>query len=83
NNETRQAAVAVVLHESDDGSEILFIKRAQHDADPWSGHMAFPGGHRDPVDVSLQAAAVRETREEIGLDLDGATFLGSLSQQRA
>ena len=65
NEETRQAAVAVVLHVTDEGSEILFIRRAQHDADPWSGHMAFPGGHRDPVDTSLKAAAVRETQEEI------------------
>ena len=83
NEETRQAAVAVVLHVTDEGSEILFIRRAQHDADPWSGHMAFPGGHRDPVDTSLKAAAVRETQEESGLDLDAATFLGPLSQQRA
>ncbi|MFP6796261.1 MAG: CoA pyrophosphatase [Pseudomonadales bacterium] len=83
NQETRQAAVAVVLHATDKGPEILFIKRARHDADPWSGHMAFPGGHRDPVDTSLKAAAVRETLEEIGLDLDAATFLGPLSQQHA
>jgi 8-oxo-dGTP pyrophosphatase MutT (NUDIX family) len=50
--------------------EILFIKRAGRAGDRWSGHTALPGGKRDPEDVDDCAAAIRETREEIGLDLD-------------
>ena len=45
--------------------------------------MAFPGGHLDPQDEDLKAAAVRETLEEIGLDISGAEYLGALDQERA
>ncbi|EXJ93693.1 hypothetical protein A1O1_02085 [Capronia coronata CBS 617.96] len=50
--------------------ELLFIKRAGRAGDRWSGHTALPGGKRDPEDADDLAAAVRETREEIGLDLE-------------
>ena len=78
----RQAAVAVVLREREAGTEMLFIKRAEKAGDPWSGHMAFPGGHRDAQDATLRAAAVRETDEEIGLDISSASVLGELPRQR-
>lgn len=80
---TRQAAVAVVLHQPSDQTEVLFIKRATVAGDPWSGHMAFPGGHMDEGDDDLVAAAVRETEEEIGLDLSDSRLIGPLSHQRA
>ncbi|MDH3642871.1 MAG: CoA pyrophosphatase, partial [Gammaproteobacteria bacterium] len=88
---TRQAAVAIILrdhvrkHKGEQGleSDILFIQRAEKPGDPWSGHMAFPGGHLDPEDEDLRAAAVRETWEEVGLDLSGADYLGAVDQQRA
>ena len=78
----RQAAVAVVLRERQTGTEMLFIKRAEKAGDPWSGHMAFPGGHRERQDADLRAAAVRETEEEIGLDISAASVLGELPRQR-
>ena len=84
---TRQASVAIILRQSDDQpsefSDILFIQRAERKGDPWSGHMAFPGGHREQDDVDLRAAAMRETQEEIGLSLDDAEYLGALDHQRA
>lgn len=81
--QTRQAAVAVVLFQPHDQTEVLFIKRATVPGDPWSGHMAFPGGHMDDGDVDLVHAAVRETEEEIGLDLRNSRLIGPLSHQRA
>jgi 8-oxo-dGTP pyrophosphatase MutT (NUDIX family) len=74
----KHAAVAAVLHESAAGTELLFIERAEHPHDPWSGHMAFPGGRVDPGDASARHAAERETFEEVGLDLARAEFLGRL-----
>lgn len=67
----RRAAVAAILRQAEpvDGAEILLIRRAEHPRDPWSGHMAFPGGRKDPADPSLLHTAARETAEEVGIDL--------------
>jgi 8-oxo-dGTP pyrophosphatase MutT (NUDIX family) len=70
------AAVAVVLVPSPDA--VLLIRRAERAGDPWSGHMALPGGRRDPADQDLVATAVRETFEEVGLRLDRGDLLGGL-----
>jgi 8-oxo-dGTP pyrophosphatase MutT (NUDIX family) len=75
----RQAAVSLVLRGEPERPEVLFIERARHPADPWSGHMAFPGGRMDPGDVDARAAAERETLEEVGLSLDGSLPLGRLN----
>jgi 8-oxo-dGTP pyrophosphatase MutT (NUDIX family) len=64
-----EAAVALMLRPSGAGLEFLAIKRAEHDRDPWSGHMALPGGRREEQDESLWMTAVRETMEEVGVDL--------------
>lgn len=75
----RRAAVAMVLREADRGRpEVLLIERAQRHDDPWSGHMAFPGGRLDPGDAGPRAAAERETLEEVGLPLAEAELLGRL-----
>ena len=66
---SRQAAVAAILRENGPQTEVLLIKRAQRPGDLWSGHMAFPGGHWESGDPDLAATAMRETLEEIGLDL--------------
>ena len=66
-----QASVAVVLR-ARHPLELLLIKRARSERDPWSGHMALPGGRRDPTDVSAEDTARRETLEETGVDLAGA-----------
>lgn len=76
----RYAAVAAVFRAgSDDHPELLMIKRAEHETDPWSGHVALPGGRMDPRDRDLEQTAARETWEETGIDIvrDGY-FLGRL-----
>ena len=73
-----QAAVSVVLR-SAVGLDLLLIKRAHFDRDPWSGHMELPGGRRDPKDIDLQHTAIRETMEETALELgEGSQYLGRL-----
>jgi 8-oxo-dGTP pyrophosphatase MutT (NUDIX family) len=80
-----RAAVALVLRDGGPGGiELLFIRRAEHEKDPWSGHMGFPGGRAEPGDAGLEGTAVRETLEETGLDLaqDGER-LGALDEVKA
>ena len=77
--EVRWAAVALVLAPGGKGEpDALLIRRARHERDPWSGHVALPGGRHEPDDPDLFATARRETREEIGLALDAGTCLGQL-----
>jgi len=80
----RWAAVALVLRgEQFESAELLFIRRAERVGDPWSGHVAFPGGRYDAADASLERTARRETLEELSLDL-GATaqLIGVLDDLR-
>ena len=75
--EALPAAVALIVIERN-GLEALFIKRAARVGDPWSGQVALPGGRYEPEDGDLLHTAIRETREETGVDLSGAERLGVL-----
>ncbi|MGA2198959.1 MAG: CoA pyrophosphatase [Nitrososphaerales archaeon] len=77
------AAVAVVIRRGASGEEVLLIRRAERKGDPWSGHVAFPGGRVEAEDPSFRDAAAREAREEVGADLAaGARFLGYMGPFR-
>jgi 8-oxo-dGTP pyrophosphatase MutT (NUDIX family) len=78
----RHAAVAVIMRLADDGDvELLMIKRAAYPGDPWSGHVALPGGRQEPGDLSLQHTAMRETLEETAIDLaTWGRLLGTLDE---
>jgi 8-oxo-dGTP pyrophosphatase MutT (NUDIX family) len=65
----RPAAVAVVVARGDSGDELLVVRRAVYPGDPWSGHIALPGGSAEPDDRTLEETARRETLEETGIDL--------------
>lgn len=80
----RLAAILLALRLREDGEpELLLIKRADAEGDPWSGHIAFPGGRMEPADNDLAVTAVRETWEETGIDVvrDGR-LLGQLDDLR-
>jgi 8-oxo-dGTP pyrophosphatase MutT (NUDIX family) len=81
---SRRAAVAILIRLSRvDDPEILFIRRAEFEGDPWSGHIAFPGGREEPGDETLLETAIRETFEETGIDLRGsANLIGVLHDLR-
>jgi 8-oxo-dGTP pyrophosphatase MutT (NUDIX family) len=66
----RYAAVLLALRLGDHGEpELLMIKRAEAEGDPWSGHIACPGGRMEPGDHDLEQTAIRETWEETGIDI--------------
>jgi 8-oxo-dGTP pyrophosphatase MutT (NUDIX family) len=73
-----RAGVAVVMRDVGVDVEMLLIRRAEREGDPWSGHIAFPGGRIDPVDDGPRAAAERETMEEVNLALRDDEYLGRL-----
>jgi 8-oxo-dGTP pyrophosphatase MutT (NUDIX family) len=78
------AAVAIVLRDGEEGAELVMIRRAHREGDPWSGHMALPGGRQDPTDSDLFTTAARETFEEVGIDLRRhGELLGHLDELRA
>ena len=80
----RRAAVALIFRAGESGSpELLFIRRADYPGDPWSGQVAFPGGREETGDANLADTAIRETREETGIDLDqDGTVIGMLDDLR-
>lgn len=77
--EAPPAAVALIVSDGPRGPRLLFLERAANDNDPWSGHICFPGGKIENGDGNPRTAAERETREEIGLDLEKGRCLGRLS----
>lgn len=65
-----------------DPLELLLIERAEKEGDPWSGHMALPGGRREPGDPDLLATALRETLEETRIAVAPGAVLGALDEVR-
>ena len=78
------AAVVVLLRASNQGFQVLFVKRSEKDGDPWSGQTAFPGGKCDPEDCNLKETVVREALEETSINLlEGCRFLGAMEPVRS
>jgi 8-oxo-dGTP pyrophosphatase MutT (NUDIX family) len=75
---SRPAAVSVVLYDEQPGPRVLLMKRVERPGDPWSGHISLPGGRFDARDPDLLATAIRETQEELGIELSGTRLLGTL-----
>src|SRR5262245_39280770 len=80
----RRASVAAIFSFAGGRPGVLLMKRRERASDRWSGHVSFPGGMEAPGDVDLVATAIRETLEEVGVDLArSARLIGRLDTQRA
>jgi 8-oxo-dGTP pyrophosphatase MutT (NUDIX family) len=77
--QVRQAAVLIGLTQRPMGMTVLLTQRTAHLHDH-AGQISFPGGRRDPEDASLLDTALREAQEEVGLQRDQVSVLGSLSE---
>jgi len=73
-----RGAVGVLIKEEADDLWLLMIQRRENPQDPWSGQMAFPGGHADARDRTLLDTVIREAIEEVGVDVRDHKLLGCL-----
>jgi 8-oxo-dGTP pyrophosphatase MutT (NUDIX family) len=80
----KEAAVALLLRVADDDEvELMLIRRSTRDGDPWSGQIGLPGGRWSDDDGTLERTALRETHEEVGLDvLVHGEVIGELDELR-
>jgi 8-oxo-dGTP pyrophosphatase MutT (NUDIX family) len=76
------SSVSIIIRKLSD-YEILFIKRTKRESDKFSGHMAFPGGVKEVFDEDILSTAIRETSEEVGLDIKkNCNFIGRFSDYK-
>lgn len=82
-DDQRQAAVLIPFIRIADNWHILYIRRTRYPGSQHSGQVAFVGGKRNPQDIDLEATALREAEEEIGLSASNVNLLGSINHRYA
>jgi 8-oxo-dGTP pyrophosphatase MutT (NUDIX family) len=76
----RKAGVMIHFYPLQSSWHMVLIERSsKHSKDRHAGQISFPGGGIDQCDFDIIACAFRETKEEIGVDLDRDRFLGLLT----
>jgi 8-oxo-dGTP pyrophosphatase MutT (NUDIX family) len=78
-NGDKPAAVLIPIQEREDGDYLVLTKRADH-LPTHKGQIAFPGGRVDANDADVIETALRESREEIGIDPGCVQILGRLDE---
>ncbi len=73
----RPAVVAIIIKNTHPFS-VCFMERTKRKGDPWSGHVSLPGGKISEDDETLVDGVIRETREEIGIELNKKFMIGNL-----
>ena len=76
--ELRKAAVMICIFPELEDLNIVLFKRSDYDG-PHGGQVSFPGGVYEITDLDLAETAIRETKEEIGLNCDKSSIIGSLT----
>lgn len=80
NGSYKKASVHLTVFEKDSEPHLIFIKRASViKEDKHSGQIGFPGGQVEESDKSLEDCALRETNEELGLNLSKIELLGPMT----
>lgn len=74
-----EAGILVPVTDNDNNPEMIFTLRSAN-LSTHRGQVAYPGGKRDPGDLSLAATALREAHEEIGLPPEQVNLISPLSQ---
>jgi len=82
-NRMRRAAVVLILDPLRKEVSLLLVRRAVRESDPWSGQMALPGGYMTDHDSSVLDTAIRETQEEVGINLIDHELLGRINDVRS
>ena len=78
-----RAALLVAVQRRPPGVDFAILTRRAAELRRHAGEVAFPGGRHDPArDSSLLATALREAREEIGLEEADVALLGALPERR-
>jgi 8-oxo-dGTP pyrophosphatase MutT (NUDIX family) len=78
-----RAAVVLILNSLEEEISLLLVRRAVRQDDPWSGQMAFPGGYMAAQDISVLDTAIREAREEVGINLLDHELIGTINNVRS
>ena len=78
----KPAVVALIINQNDPHG-ICFIERTQREGDPWSGQVSLPGGKISRDDKTLVDGVIRETCEEVGIQLKKEFMIGNLRCYRS